>query len=133
MSSLTERQQQILEKFQGYAYNAYEVCRLMNGHPPRDFSKCFYRFASRGRGNRCRLVRRDCRIRSSSIDASLRSLEKKGVIHSIKLRWFDGRKHSNSSTICTDNFRIYYHSRSDLASRLIDDINSHLLGENNCG
>lgn len=121
--ALTERQQQIINILQGYSYNAYEVCRILNGKPFRAFQKCFYRFESKCRGNRCRMKRNHCQIRSNSVDATLRTLWKRKIISSIKLRWFDGRPTGkNAHGICTDVFRFYYITKRSLAARLKDDI-----------
>lgn len=131
MKALTERQQKIISILQGYSYNAYEVCRILNGKGFRDFQKCFYKFESKGRGNRCRIKRNGCKIRSNSVDATLRSLWKRGIIKSISLRWFDGRSTGkNTHGICTDNFRFYYLTKKDLAARLKDDIKRVLESDN---
>lgn len=120
---LTKRQQTILSIIQRYSFNAYEVCRILNGRQFRDFQKCFYKFESKGRGNRCRMKRNGCKIRSNSVDATLRSLWKRGKLKSVVLRWFDGRPTGrNSHGICTDVFRFYYVAKKDLAARLKDDI-----------
>ena len=115
---VTQRQQWILSVIQGYSYNAYEVCRILNGNERLDFVPCFHNRMELS--DRCRKKTRGCNIRSQSVDKDLRSLWKKGLIKSIKLRWFDSGRAKNG--LCTDNFRFYYIEKRHLAARLKDDI-----------
>ena len=115
---LTERQQLILSVVQGYSYNGYEVCRIVNGKDPRDFVPCFHNRLELS--DRCRFKTRGCKIRSNSVDKTLRTLWKRGILKSIKLRWFDSGRAKNG--LCTDEFRFYYITQRNLAARLKDDI-----------
>ena len=69
-----------------------------------------------------------CLVRSDCVDHLLRRLQKRGLVHSIKLRWFDGRdKGRAGNSLQLDVFRFYYLSREDLARKLMDDIKTHVL------
>lgn len=69
---------------------------------------------------------------SRAVDKKLRALQKRGRVHSVKIRWFDGRaKGSGRNTLHTDVFRFYYVRRRGLAQRLRDDIAKHLEGSEN--
>ena len=125
---LTERQQRILDLLEGYAYNAMEVCRILNGRCAREFQGCYYKFDLTRRGPRCRMKERGCSHRSNSVDQTLRSLQRRGLVHSVKLRWFDGRsKGAARNSLQLDVFRFYYVRREGLATRLMEDISQHLL------
>lgn len=123
MTELTQRQTAILEVVEGYSYNAYEVCRTLNGFDPDAFRPCFQN--RRLTSDRCNRKTRQCLIGSRSVGRTLTTLVKKGVLHSIKLRWFDKGRAKNG--LCTDHFRFYFTKKEDLALRLIHDINKHLL------
>ena len=123
----------ILAALADYAYNAYELCRILNGRGPRDFQGCFFTTKEKAYGShasdRCQWRKRSCQVYSRAVDKALRSLEGRGLTHSIKLRWFDGRKRGCvPGAIHTDLFRFYYVRRSGLARRLTEDIAKHLLG-----
>ena len=130
---LTDRQRDILALLADYAYNAYEICRILNGQDPRGFKGCFFTTKEKAFGShasdRCQWRKRACQVYSRAVDKALRSLERRGQVHSIKLRWFDGRnKGSGQGVLHTDLFRFYYVRRGGLARRLITDIQKHLLG-----
>lgn len=125
---LTERQAAIIELLKGYSYNTMEICRMLNGINAFKFKGCYFHFDVNRRGERCRAVERGCQFRSSSIDGSLRGMQKRGLVRSILLRWFDGRSGGAAkNSLPTDLFRFYYLSKSDLALRLMSDIEKHLL------
>ena len=129
MRKLTERQQKVIELLKGFAYNSMEICRALNGIPPRQFLGCYYKFDINRRGNRCRSKERGCKFCSSSIDSSLRGMQKRGLVRSLLLRWFDGRSAGAAkNSIPTDLFRFYYLSKPDLAKKLMADISKNLLG-----
>lgn len=119
----------ILGALGSYAYNAMELCRILNGRGPRDFQGCYYKFDLNRRGPRCRMKERGCQGRSNAVDQLLRRLQRKGLVHSVKMRWFDGRsKGAASNSLQLDVFRFYFLHRRGLACRLQDDIRKHLLG-----
>lgn len=120
--ALTEKQQTAIKIIQGYSYNSYEVCRILNGYDAQDFIPCFEN--RRELHDRCRKKTRGCKFRSNSVDAMLRTLWKKGIIKSVKLRWFDYGRTENG--ICTDLFRFYFLTKGGLAARLKDDIKRKL-------
>ena len=133
MRALTDRQLRILRILEGYSLNTMEVCRLLNGLAPRNFQGCYFKFDLNRRGPRCRFKERGCCVRSNSVDGTLRSLQRRGLVHSVKLRWFDGRsKGAAKNSLQLDVFRFYYVSRPDLARRLKDDIQAHLEGGEKC-
>jgi len=120
----------ILELLDGYSYNAMEICRALNGLQPRQFRGCYYDFNLNGRHPRCRMRERGCNCRSNAVDQVFRSMEREGQLHSVKLRWFDGRnKGAAGNSLQLDVFRFYYRSKPDLAARLSHDIRVHLLEE----
>lgn len=123
----------ILVVLDTYAYNAYELCRILNGQDPRNFSSCFFTTKEKAFGShasdRCKWRKRSCQVYSRAVDKILRRLERQGQIHSVVLRWFDGRsKGSGQDPLHTDRFRFYYVRREGLARRLVEDIVKHLLG-----
>jgi hypothetical protein len=91
----------------GYAYNSMEVCRLLNP--------------------RCQCKVNGCDFIASTVYSRLRSLQKRGKVRSILLRWFDGRPGRHPSEIPTDKFRFWFLDRRGLANRLIADIERRLL------
>lgn len=124
---LTERQIRILNMLKKYGYNTMEICRMLNNIEPRNFKGCYFKFALDRRGPRCRMKERYCTHGSGSVDQTLRGLEKMGLLHSIKLRWFDGRsKGAARNSLQLDVFRFYYLTKTGLAVRLQDDIQNHL-------
>lgn len=128
MRSPTERQQQILEMVKGYSYNAMEICRALNDIPPQQFLGCYFKFDINRRGDRCRAKDRGCKFCSSSIDSSLRGMQRKGMIRSILLRWFDGRSAGAAkNALPTDLFRFYYLTKQGLAVKLMADIKKYLM------
>lgn len=129
MRSPTKRQQQILIMLKGYSYNAMEICRALNGIPPHQFIGCYFAFDVNRRGARCRAKERCCKYYSQSIDSSLRGMQKRGMVRSVLLRWFDGRSSgcAGENALPTDLFRFYYLSKKGLATKLMEDINTKLL------
>jgi len=128
MRLLTPKQIQALKVVEGYSYNAMEVCRALNGIDPKKFQGCYYDFGYVCRGShRCKHDERGCRFNSNNVDQRLRALQRRGELHSIKIRWFDGRDGgSAANSLQLDNFRFYYRTRKDLARKLHDDIRKHL-------
>jgi len=128
MRKLTDRQTQILQQLNSYAYNAMEICRILNGRDPKQFEGCYYQFGLARKGPRCRFKERGCEFCSSSVDGSLRHMQKKRRVRSVKMRWFDGRKKGAfKNSLQLDLFRFYYVTKEGLARKLQDDIQKHLL------
>lgn len=54
----------ILQQLAGYSYNAYELCRILNGQDPRDFHGCFFTTREKAFGtqacDRCKWRERAC-------------------------------------------------------------------------
>lgn len=115
--------EEIINTVKGYAYNAYEVCRILNGFNPQDFRPCFHN--RRELSDRCRAKTRRCKTRSRQIDKIMRKLWKEKKLKSIKLRWFDKGRAKNGN-LCTDLFRFYFLEKKGLANRLKTDIKNHL-------
>lgn len=130
MRNVSERGHKVLGLLEGYSFNAMEVCRALNGQDPKAFRGCYYKFDLNRRGPRCRMKERGCPVRSDCVDHLLRGLQKRGLVQSVKLRWFDGRdKGTPKSSLQLDLFRFYYTSREGLARKLMDDIKTHVLEE----
>ena len=127
---LTSRQIAIIKQLEDYAYNAMEICRVFNGIAPRSFKGCYFKFGINRRGPRCRHNERGCQVKSGSIDATLRAMQKRGLVRSIKMRWFDGRdKGAWKNSLQLDIFRFYYTTKAGLANRLEHDIKTHLRSD----
>jgi len=128
MKSISEREEFVLKLLSDTAYNAMEICRCFNDIGARNFLGCYFTFDVNRRGARCRYKERGCKVPSNSVDGLLRRMQKKGLVHSILLRWFDGRsKGAAQNSLQLDLFRFYYVSKKGLANRLMADIQKHLL------
>lgn len=117
----------ILSWLNDMALNTMEICRALNGIEPGYFRGCYKPFSYDKKPDRCQHKDRCCDISSGAVDQRMRTLEKKGLVHSLKIRWFDGRDPgAAANSIQLDNFRIYYTTRASLSRRLIKDIVTHI-------
>lgn len=97
--------------------NSMEICRLLNGFEKDDFGPCYVHkgFSFKTRPERCNYKERGCYIWSFTVYNALRDLEDLGVLHSIKMRWFDKRKGRGKRT---DVFRFWFKTREAFQRRI---------------
>ena len=119
--------QRLIDLVNDYTYNAYELCRGLNGQPPRLFRGCHYTARGKpfGKAARtaCMKAERRCEVGRSNVRARMEKMRRRGEIKSLLLRWFDPRPTGRYPTgMATDKIRFYYRNRKGLANRLKDDI-----------
>ncbi len=121
----------VLWSLEEYAMNGMEVCRDVNGHDPWSHKGCHFKTTEKGWGEPkggCQYRARGCKICQKTVLNRLNVLEKKGLLHSIKIRWFDSRNTgaAPADSFTFDLFRIFYVGREGLARRLIHDVWQHV-------
>jgi len=123
----------ILRAIEGTALNSYEVCRIVNGIPLNQYSRCF--LGQEGKfvatiPERCRYRENQCHVWSFKVYTKLRVLEKRGLLKSALFRWFDKRRKGRLSARNLDKFRFWFTSYENLRNRLLNDVEK--LKQMNC-
>jgi len=123
----------ILRAIEGTALNSMEICRIINGIPPDEYSRCF--FGQRGKfvatiPERCRHRENQCDVWSLKVYTTLRGLEKRGVVRSALIRWFDKKQKGRLSARNLDKFRFWFVDPENLRKRLLSDVGRLGSGRN---
>jgi len=123
----------VLRAIERTALNSMVICRIINGIPLNEYSRCF--FGQKGKfvatiPERCRHRENQCNVWSFKVYAKLRSLEKRGLVKSTLLRWFDKKKKGKLSARGLDKFRFWFTHPENLRKRLLNDVEK--LKQMNC-
>lgn len=123
---------QVMTLLESYAFNGMEVCRAVNGYGALNHKGCHYTVKEipwgGGKGG-CRYRHRGCEMCQKTVLDRLKSMERAGLIHSIKIRWFDSREPGAAGGGYTlDFFRFFYSSKEGLSRKLHQDIEVKIMG-----
>ena len=108
--------QDIKEVLEHQCLNSMEICRVFNGiDNPSD---CYLKqgFAFITRPERCNHKENNCTFWSLTIYNILRQLERKSLIYSKKIRFFDDRKGVGRRT---DIFRFWFGNKENYRKRIL--------------
>ena len=112
-----------------YALNSSEVCRALNGIPPRRFRGCYYETSEKEWFEpkaSCKKIERVCDLVNAGIWSRLDRLEKQGKLQSQRMTWIDGRKTNPPGKLPFDKFRFFYTKKRNFAKRLKEDIDLYV-------